>query len=269
MRPAAPPGLVLIVAQRIKALRTARGLTQDAVAEALGIASKNVQRLEAGKQNLTLKTLAHIADVLNVEPHELLSSSRPVAPASPDVSLRRALRGLARLGHEVFPADEQPARGSVPVLTLQAAASRFGGARDVEVSAWIRLKGARQSQLTGRFVAQVHGRSMAPGVPNGALVLFRGPVVGPLEGRVIVAEWREHADPETGGAYVLKRVGSVESRPGGGLQLTLRSDNPDFPPLFVGAEDTSELRIVAELERVLWPHAAKPSPSARRGERSR
>jgi hypothetical protein len=51
----------------------------------------------------------------------------------------------------------------------------------------------------------------------------------------------------------LKRVGSVELRPRGGLQLQLRSDNPDFPPLLVQAEDASELRIIAELERVLWP----------------
>lgn len=250
------PELVQVVARRIKALRQARGLTQDAVAEALGIASKNVQRLEGGRQNLTLKTLAHIADVLDVEPHELLTSGVVVAPDA-DVSLKRALRGLSRLGHEVFAADAPPARGGVPVMTLQAAASRFGGARNVDVAAWIRLKGARQAQLTGRFVAQVVGRSMAPVVPSGALGLFRSPVVGPLEGRVIVAEWRDHADPETGGAYVLKRVGSVELRPRGGLQLQLRSDNPDFPALFVDAKDASELRVVAELERVLWPSPRK------------
>ena len=252
----APPDLVQAVARRIKALRQARGLTQDAVAEALGIASKNVQRLEAGRQNLTLKTLAHIADVLDVEPYELLNGGAVVTPTA-DVSLKRALRGLSRLGHEVFEADAPPARGGVPVMSLQAAASRFGGSRNVEVSAWIRLKGARQSQLAGRFVAQVVGRSMAPTVPSGALALFRSPVVGPLEGRVIVAEWRDHTDPETGGAYVLKRVGSVELRPRGGLQLQLRSDNADFPPLLVDAKDEGVLRIVAELERVLWPAARK------------
>lgn len=246
------PELVQVVGRRIKALRQARGLTQDAVAEALGIAVKNVQRLEAGRQNLTLKTLAHVADVLDVEPHELLKSGA-VTVADDEVSLRRALRGLTRLGHEVFGADSPPARGGVPVMSLQAAASRFGGARNVEVSAWLRLKGARQSQLVGRFVAQVRGRSMTPAVPSGALALFRSPVVGPLEGRVIVAELREHSDPETGGSYVLKRVGSVELRPRGGLQLQLRSDNPDFPPLLVDADDSNELRIIAELERVLWP----------------
>lgn len=248
----APPELIQVVARRIKALRQARGLTQDAVAEALGIAVKNVQRLEAGRQNLTLKTLAHVADVLDVEPWELLQAGASSAPDA-DVSLKRALRGLSRLGHEVFAADAPPARGAVPVMSLQAAASRFGGSRSVEVSAWLRLKGARQSQLVGRFVAQVLGRSMAPTVPSGALALFRSPVVGPLEGRVVVAEWRDHSDPETGGAYVLKRVGSVELRPRGGLQLQLRSDNPDFAALLVDAKDASELRIVAELERVLWP----------------
>jgi transcriptional regulator with XRE-family HTH domain len=246
-----PPELVQFVGGRIKTLRQARGLTQDAVAEALGIASKNVQRLEAGRQNLTLVTLSHIADVLGVEPYELLTTT--AATASSDMLLRRALRGLARQGHEVFPADAPPARGGVPLMTLQAAASRFGGARDVEISGWIKLKGARASQLVGRFVAQVQGRSMAPTVPDGALALFKSPVSGPLEGRIVVAEWRQHSDPETGGSYVLKRVGSLEPRTRGGLQLRLRSDNPDFAPLFVDAEETSGFRVLAELERVLWP----------------
>jgi transcriptional regulator with XRE-family HTH domain len=250
----ASPELVAAVARRIKALRQARGLTQDAVAEALGIAVKNVQRLEAGGQNLTLKTLAHVADVLDVEPYELLTNTA-LAGADSEVSLKRALRGLARLGHEVFGADAPPARGGVPVMSLQAAASRFGGGREVEVSAWLRIKGARPSQLVGRFIAQVTGKSMSPTIPSGALALFRSPVLGPLEGRIVVAQWRDHADPETGGAYVLKRVGSVESRPRGGLQLQLRSDNSDFPPLRVQVEEASELRIIAELERVLWPGA--------------
>jgi len=248
----APPELLQAVARRIKALRQIRGLTQDAVAEALGIAVKNVQRLEAGRQNLTLKTLASVADVLDVEPYELLKSGAISAPDA-EVSLKRALRGLARLGHQVLPADASPTRGAIPVMSLQAAASGFGGTRSVEVSAWLHLKASRPSQLTGRFVAQVTGRSMSPTVPSGALALFKAPVVGPLEGRVVVAEWRDYADPETGGAYVLKRVGSVEQRPRGGLQLQLRSDNPDFPPLLVDAKDALELRIVAELERVLWP----------------
>lgn len=263
MRRPAPPDLLTFVAQRIKALRAARGLTQDAVAEALGIAVKNVQRLEAGRQNLTLKTLVSVADVLDVEPYELLTANEPLATGSA-TTLKRALRSLVRLGHSFSPADAPPPKGAIPVMTLQAAASRFGGAQDVEIAGYIKLKGARKEQLAGRFVAQVLGRSMAPTVPSGALGLFRSPVVGPLEGRVVAVEWREHADPETGGAYVLKRVGSIQPRPGGGLQLQLRSDNPDYPPLLVDAEGASALRVVAELERVLWPaSSAAPRSKAR------
>jgi transcriptional regulator with XRE-family HTH domain len=254
VRRPAPPEIIAFVARRIKALRVARGLTQDAVAEALGIASKNVQRLEAGRQNLTLETLSKVADVLDVEPHELLTSGEPFTAPGSELSLKRALRGLARLGHTVLEGDAEPTRGAVPVMTLQAAASHFGGAQNIEVAAWVKLKGAKPSQLTGRFVAQVHGRSMAPTVPSGALVLFHSPVVGPLDGRIVAAEWRDHADPETGGSYVLKRVGSLVPRAGGAVQLELRSDNPDFPPLLVGGDgDAGALRVVAELERVLWP----------------
>jgi transcriptional regulator with XRE-family HTH domain len=253
----APPELVELVARRIKALRQARGLTQDAVAEALGIAVKNVQRLEAGRQNMTLKTLAHVADVLDVEAFELLKGGTgSVTSSDAEISLKRALRGLARLGHRVVGGEGPQPRGSLPVMSLQAAASRFGDAKSVEVSAWLRLKGARAGHQTGRFVAQVIGRSMSPTVPHGALALFRSPVTGPLEGRVVLAETRDHIDPETGGAYVLKRVGSVEMKPRGGLLLKLRSDNPDFAPLRVelGTDGgDSELRILAELERVLWP----------------
>lgn len=272
MRRPAPPEIIAFVARRIKALRVARGLTQDAVAEALGIASKNVQRLEAGRQNLTLETLAKVADVLDVDPHELLTNGEPFTAPGSELSLKRALRGLERLGHTVLEPDAGPTRGAVPVMTLQAAASRFGGAQDVEVAAWIKLKGAKPSQVTGRFVAQVHGRSMAPTVPSGALVLLRGPVVGALEGRVVAVEWRDHADPETGGSYVLKRVGPLEPRAGGSgaLQLQLRSDNPDFAPLHVNADadGAGALRVLAELERVLWPARSTRSArdSATRGE---
>jgi len=42
------------------------------MAVALGVAVRNVQRIESGRQNLTLASLERIADVLDVEPWELL-----------------------------------------------------------------------------------------------------------------------------------------------------------------------------------------------------
>jgi transcriptional regulator with XRE-family HTH domain len=67
-----PEAFVLRVTRRIGEIRRERGLTQDAVAEALGTATRAFQRIEAG-QNLTLFTLARIAAVLGVSPEALLA----------------------------------------------------------------------------------------------------------------------------------------------------------------------------------------------------
>ena len=73
-------GLVERVSTRIGQVRRAQGITQEAMAERLGIATQNYQRIEAGSQNLTLVTLAKVASALGVEARDLLdppTESRP------------------------------------------------------------------------------------------------------------------------------------------------------------------------------------------------
>ncbi len=72
MPPERPEDFVLRVTRRIADIRKAKGLTQDDLAEALGTATRNVQRLEAG-QNLTLHTIARIAAALAVRPEDLFA----------------------------------------------------------------------------------------------------------------------------------------------------------------------------------------------------
>ena len=55
------------VAASIRRLRKARGMTGEGLAEAVGIAPQNLRRIEAGQQNLTLRTLARIADALGLD----------------------------------------------------------------------------------------------------------------------------------------------------------------------------------------------------------
>jgi transcriptional regulator with XRE-family HTH domain len=81
--------LVERVALRIGELRRARGITQEQMAERLGTAVQNYQRIEGGKQNLTLVLVARIADVLAVDPMALLE--RPAEPRP-----RRGRSKLAR-----------------------------------------------------------------------------------------------------------------------------------------------------------------------------
>jgi len=56
------------VAANIKVARKSRKLTQEQVE---GFEPRVWQRIESGKQNLTLKTIAKICQVLKVEPSDL------------------------------------------------------------------------------------------------------------------------------------------------------------------------------------------------------
>lgn len=75
-----PAEFVIRVTRRVAELRRALGMTQDQLAEGLGTATRNVQRMEAG-QNLTLHTLARIAAVLGVPPELLVEGGPPKASA--------------------------------------------------------------------------------------------------------------------------------------------------------------------------------------------
>ena len=52
-------------------LRTARGLTQEAAAEAVGIHAKHLGRIESGAVNVSLATLVAIARAYRIHIHEL------------------------------------------------------------------------------------------------------------------------------------------------------------------------------------------------------
>lgn len=56
---------------RIKELRKAKGLSQDALAEKVGIDPKHLSRIEVGGSYPSFETLSRIADGLRVEPKDL------------------------------------------------------------------------------------------------------------------------------------------------------------------------------------------------------
>lgn len=250
--PAPRSSLVRSVARRIKSARAARGLTQEQVAARLRTATKNYQRMESGRQNLTLETLQAVAGALEIDAHELLAAGAGPQRTA-DSPLRAALRQLQKVGHEVSSAREDLGSFALPVVDLQASASRFAGAAAVQVRAWVVLADGGLPAGEGRFIAQVQGRSMEPRVPSGALCLFRGPVTGNPEGKLVLVQLRQASDPETGGAYALKRIGALSLRSGGGFRVRLESLNPDVPAFTVDVEQPSDLVFLAELERVLVP----------------
>lgn len=57
--------------QRIKEIRKSKGLTQEKLAEIVGIGTSNISYIETGKFAPSIENFERIADALDVEPYEL------------------------------------------------------------------------------------------------------------------------------------------------------------------------------------------------------
>ena len=61
-----------VVGRNLRAYRMERGLSQEDFAEVVGVHRTYMGGLERGERNLTLQSLEKIAEVIGVEPEELL-----------------------------------------------------------------------------------------------------------------------------------------------------------------------------------------------------
>ncbi len=251
-----PDDFVHGVARRLAATRRQRGLSQENLAALLGIAVKNLQRIESGKQNLSLETIDRICKALGVPADSLLGASTREAArdsSSPERPSARppVLDRLADAGFTVRAAMERGRRpaNAVPVTTLRAAAGYLTGAvRATEVIGWTVLS-RRGPPPAGQFVAEVRGRSMEPRISSGSICLFERPVSAPFEDRLLLVAHTSMVDDDLGGPYALKQL-KTKRVARGREQITLASINPEFAPIVL-SPDEDELQIIAELVRVL------------------
>jgi transcriptional regulator with XRE-family HTH domain len=88
--------LLLNVGRRVAELRIARKLTQEELAERAEVSARYIQRIERGRENLTLVTVANLAKALGVEVVSLFrkAKGRPSRPGRP-VKTKAAKRKLA------------------------------------------------------------------------------------------------------------------------------------------------------------------------------
>ncbi|MGQ0552837.1 MAG: S24 family peptidase [Planctomycetota bacterium] len=159
----------------------------------------------------------------------------------------------------VLPRDDARVRQGafktlLPVYSLRAAAGRFGGGEPVEPDGWVEASSI--GKLDDRmFAAHAVGRSMEPTIHDGDLLVFRADPAGSREGKVVLAQYRGAADPETGGAYTVKRYTSVKQRDDDGswrhASITLLPSNHDFQPIEIPRDAAADFRIVAEFIAVL------------------
>jgi SOS-response transcriptional repressor LexA len=143
----------------------------------------------------------------------------------------------------------------VPFVPLKAAAGALSDPQHVpdEDFAWVAVQ-AWHRLRPGMFAARVEGRSMEPGIPDGALCLFSAPLEGTRQGKTVLVQLRDAIDSETAERYMVKRYESEKGASGDSwrhTRITLKPDNPEFRPIELSPDEGERLQVVAELVEVL------------------
>jgi type I restriction enzyme R subunit len=152
-------------------------------------------------------------------------------------------------------ADAKPYVNCIPLYSLKAAAGGFGPSQEIEAEAWVDIEGVKPAK--GLFVAQVVGESMNRRIPSGAYCVFRSPVEGSRQGRVVLVQHRDIRDPDHGGSYTVKVYESSKAVSKQGewrheqIRLMPNSMRPEYVPIEVTAESAKDIRVLAEMTEVL------------------
>jgi len=155
----------------------------------------------------------------------------------------------------VVPRPDERYVTCVPLVPLKVAAGAFGDPQHIEDDgfAWVAVE-SRHQLRSGMFVAQVVGKSMEPAIIDGSYCLFAAPVAGTRQGKTVLVQLRDAADPETGERYTVKRYESEKTKVGDSwrhARITLKPVNPDFQPIVLTGAEEGALQVIAELVEVL------------------
>ena len=155
----------------------------------------------------------------------------------------------------VTPRPENRYVTCVPLVPLEAAAGAFSDPQrlDDEDFEWVVVE-TNHRLRPGVFVARVVGKSMEPTIPDGAHCMFRAPVEGTRQGKIVLAQMRESMDPENGQRYTVKHYESDKAREGTSwrhTEIRLRPANPDYDAIVLTGADDGAVQVVAEVIEVL------------------
>lgn len=251
----------------MRAAREHLGLTLEQAAERIGIHAKHLQRIEGAAGNVTIATLVAVATAYKTTAAAFLGSKVRQAEVSPAPA--------GEPFHRLPGRSVRRYRNAIPLYPLEVAAGAFG--REAEGSApgavpdpeaWVAIAG-RTRPGKGLFVARVAGRSMSRRIPDGAYCVFRTPVVGTRQGRVVLVQHRDIQDPDTGGRHTVKiwrsrkRTHGTDSWRHVEVRLEPDSLDPGYRPIVIDEAAGDAIEVIAELVEVL-PAPAVSNRSRRR-----
>ena len=98
---------------------------------------------------------------------------------------------------------------------------------------------------------------MEPRIHDGDYCVFRAQPEGTRQGKIVLAQYRGPADPDTGGSYTVKRYRSekLQSEDGGWRhsKVILEPLNREYEPLVFLDDNADSVSIVAEFITTLRP----------------
>lgn len=112
---------------------------------------------------------------------------RRLRTSAHETDQRAGLIALPRRLRIVEPTPAERYVTCVPLVPLKAAAGAFGDPQHIENDGfeWVALE-SRHRLRRGMFVAQIVGKSMEPAIPDGVYCLFRAPVEGTRQRKIVL-----------------------------------------------------------------------------------
>lgn len=142
----------------------------------------------------------------------------------------------------------------LPVYSPEVAAGELRESPGGGDEKWIEAAIGRK--LTKKmFVVKVIGHSMEPLIPNNSYCVFNRDVVGSRQGKVLLVQHHDIADPETGGSYTVKRYKSEKKIEQDGqwfhTKIILEPENNDFDPIILKNVLDNEFQVIGEFVAVI------------------
>jgi len=142
----------------------------------------------------------------------------------------------------------------LPVYTLAAACGNFEEGASAEIEGWIKAEGLGRLNRN-MFVTKVTGKSMEPLIPDQSYCLFRTPVVGSRNNKIVLVQHNSINDQDTGGKYTVKKYTSKkrqgEDETWVHEEINLLPLNPSYKPIVIPNSEEGEFMVVAEFIKVL------------------
>lgn len=231
------------LAHRIKDLRKAAGLTQQALADGLGLKRSALGAYEEGRAEPKLATLVAMARYFGLTLDALVHGESDL-----ERQQRRVTGGELRILS--VPVDRSEGRERVAIVPVRASAGYLSGYGDpeyVEGLAHFNLPVRELAQEATYRMFQIEGESMLP-IPDGSYVLAHYEEDWTRAGgmRPYIVVTREHG-------VVFKRV---ENRLDTHGDYLLISDNPDYEPYPVEPRDVVEMWRARAYLAFDWPTPA-------------